>query len=269
MRVLLAENNQSNSLVARSILEREGHVVTIVPNGVEAIGRARVEPFDIILLDIVMPVMDGLESVQYLRPPLSKMLVSVRPYVFALTAYDRPDDIAAYQQAGFDGVIAKPLRKGDLHASFSRVKNGDGPTLTPTLTGIAANSPDAASRPLLDEAIIRDGAGLADDVTRERIWRSYRQGLSVALREISRCLPGCLNRDVHDTERLQAALHSLRSASLTVGMDRAPYLASELRGAPIEDLTTGVAKLLHAVRDSLPQLEQALLDISAESVATR
>lgn len=269
MRVLLAENNLSNSLIARSILEREGHVVTLVVNGVDAIGRARAEPFDIILLDIVMPVMDGMESVQYLRPPLSKMSASARPHIFAHTAYDRPDDISAYHEAGFDGVIAKPLRKGDLCAALARVENGGGPTLTPTLTGIAANSPDAASRPLLDEAIIRDGPGLADDVTRERIWRSYRQGLSAALREISGCLPGCLNRDEKDIERFQAAIHSLRSASLTVGMDRAPHLASELRSVPIEELITGVAKLLHAVRESLPKLEQALIDVSAESVATR
>jgi len=269
MRVLLAENNLANSLVARSILERENHIVTVVANGVDAIGRARVEPYDIVLLDIVMPLMNGLQSVQYLRPPFSDLFASVRPYVFALTAYDRPDDISAYHDAGFDGVIAKPLRIGDLDASLARVRNGGGPTLTPTLTGIAANVTDAGSRPLLDEAIIRDGPGLADDITRERIWRSYRQGLSTALREISECLPGCLSCDARDTERFQAALHSLRSASLTVGMDRAPHLASELRGMPIEELITGVAKLLHAVRDSLPQLEQALLEVSAESVATR
>ena len=128
-------------------MEREDHQVTVVANGKEAINRARAEPFDIVLLDIVMPVLDGLQSVRYFRPPLLNKSATVHPYVFALTAYDQPDDIVVYYGAGFDGVIAKPLQNGDLNASLKAVKSGS----RRTMAHIAANVNDAQSRLLLDK----------------------------------------------------------------------------------------------------------------------
>jgi CheY-like chemotaxis protein len=256
MRVLLAENNLSNSLVARLILEREQHDVTIVSNGAEAIAKTQSMPFDVVLLDIVMPVMDGFQTVEYLQ-----RLISRPPHIFALSAYDTEKDIALYRAAGFDGIIAKPLRPGDLSAALS-VKVG---SRRPSLIGIAANGQEANARPLLDEAIIRDGPGQADDVTKERIWRSYRSGLSTSLKDISRALPGYLEKDIASREAFLNALHSLRSSSLTVGMNRAPFLAKELREAPMDQIIDGVARLLHAVRDSLPALETVLLNVSQNS----
>lgn len=256
MRVLLAENNLTNSLVARLILERENHDVTIVTNGAEAIVKTQSSPYDVLLLDIVMPVMDGFQTVQYLHKMMSRPA-----HIFALSAYDTEKDIALYQAAGFDGVIAKPLRPGDLSAALT-VRKGHG---RPSLIGVAANAQDAKARPLLDETVIRDGPGHADEVTRERIWRSYRSGLSTALKDLSRALPGYLEYDKPSREAFLNALHSLRSASLTVGMNRAPYLAKELREAPTDQIIEGMARLLHAVRDSLPVLETVLLDVSQGS----
>lgn len=257
MRVLIAENNLSNSLVARLILERENHQVTTVTNGAEAIVKAQSKPFDVLLLDIVMPVMDGFQTVQYISQ------LTTRPaHIFALSAYDTETDIALYRAAGFDGIIAKPLRPGDLSAALT-VEAGGGRS---SLIGVAANSQDANARPLLDEAIVREGPGLADDVTRARIWQSYRSGLSTSLKDLSRALPGYLAQGQPSREAFLNALHSLRSASLTVGMNRAPYLAKELRDAPTDQIIEGVARLLHAVRDSLPVLETVLLDVSSSSV---
>jgi CheY-like chemotaxis protein len=253
MRVLLAENNLTNRLVARLILEREHHDVTLVSNGAEAVIKAQSMPYDVLLLDIVMPVMDGFQTVQYLQH-----LTSRPTHIFALSAYDTEKDIALYSAAGFDGVIAKPLRPGDLSAALLVEKH----RRRPSLIGVAANGQDAAARPLLDEAITRDGPGQADEVTRERIWRSYRSGLSTSLKDLSRALPGYLDQDKSAREAFLNALHSLRSSALTVGMNRAPYLAKKLREAPKDQVIDGVARLLHAVRDSLPVLEAVLLDIS-------
>lgn len=253
MRVLIAENNSTNSLVAQLILARENHAVTLVSNGAEAIVKTQNIPFDVLLLDIVMPVMDGFQTVQYLNN------LPCRPaHIFALSAYDTEDDVALYRAAGFDGIIAKPLRPGDLVAALG-VDKGRG---RPSLIGVAANVQDAHSRPLIDEDTFRDGPGQADDLTRERIWRSYRSDLSQSLKALSRALPGYLEQDKAQTEAFTNALHSLRSASLTIGMNRAPYLAKELRNAPIDQIIESVARLLHAVRDSLPELEAILLDVA-------
>jgi CheY-like chemotaxis protein len=256
VRVLVAENDSTNSLVAKLILARENHIVTLVSDGAEAIVKTQNTPFDVLLLDIVMPVMDGFQTVQYLNN------LPCRPkHIFALSAYDTADDIRLYQAAGFDGVIAKPLRPGDLYAALSAEK-GRG---RPPLIGVAANAQDANSRPLLDETIIRDGPGKADEITRERIWRSYRSDLSDSLKALSRALPGYLEQDKLQSEAFINALHSLRSASLTVGMNRAPFLAKELRNAPLHQIIESVTRLLHAVRDSLPELEAVLLDVTQKA----
>ena len=96
------------------------------------------------------------------------------------------------------------------------------------------------------QIIIRDSLGLPDDIARERIWRSYRQGWSPGSRWL-----GAAQR-------------------FTDGQDRSgTALASELRSAPVEDLVTGVTKLLHAVRDNLTKLKVVLINVSRESIATR
>lgn len=256
VRVLIAENNQTNSLIAQLILARENYIVTLATNGAEAIVKAQNTPFDVMLLDIVMPIMDGFQTVQYLNN------LPCRPeHIFALSAYDTADDIALYQAAGFDGVIAKPLRPGDLCAALG-VEKGRG---RPPLIGVAANAQDANYRPLLDEAIIREGPGKADDITRERIWRGYRSDLSESLKALSRALPGYLEQDKLQSKAFINALHSVRSASLTIGMNRAPFLAKELRNAPAHQIVEGVTRLLHAVRDSLPELEAVLLDVTRKA----
>lgn len=257
MRVLVAENNSTNSLVAQLILARENYNVTLVSNGAEAIVKTQNTPFDVLLLDIVMPVMDGFQTVQYLNK------LPCRPaHIFALSAYDTADDVALYRAAGFDGIIAKPLRPGDLLAALG-VDKGQG---RPSLIGVAANAQDAYARPLLDEETFREGPGQADEITRERIWRSYRSDLSEALKALSRSLPGYLERDKAQSEAFINALHSLRSASLTIGMNRAPFLAKELRNVPMDQIIESVARLLHAVRDSLPALEAVLLDVTQKAV---
>lgn len=256
MRILIADNNSTNSLVAKLILEREYHKVKVASNGAEAVIALQSEHFDVLLLDIVMPVMDGFQTVQYL-----KNIPSKPNHVFALSAYDSEKDVALYQAAGFNGLIAKPLRPGDLRAAMSMGRGN----YHPSLIGAAANVQDAGSRPLLDETVYHDGPGQADEFTRERIWQSYHTGLSASLKDIARALPGYLEQDKPSRETFLNALHSLRSASLTVGLNRAPYLAKELREAPADQIVNGVARLLHAVRDSLPALESVLLDVSRQA----
>lgn len=258
MRVLLVENNLSNRIIAQSILHRDHHVVTIAVNGADAVTKVQSERFDVILLDIVMPVMDGFQTVRYVNS-----LPSRPRYVFALSAYDTPEDLQLYRAAGFDGLIAKPLRSGDL---FTAVQ-GQQERRTTTTVGYAANADQADSRPLLDEAVIRDGPGKADDITRHRILKSYREDLSDSLKEISYALPGCVEHDGMSLGRLHHALHGLRSASLTVGLNRAPYLALRLRYTPHEQILEDVATLLRVVRESLPRLEAVLEDIAGASVS--
>lgn len=261
MLILVAENDLSSRLIAQSILQRDGYKVRMASDGQNAIKLAVASDFDAILLDIVMPSFGGIQTAKQLKNLMESECLKPTPLI-ALTAYDTPYDVERCNRAGFDALIAKPLRNGDLEAALIGVETSQSTSLVKS----AANSVDASALPLLDENVIRFGPGLADEMTRERIWRSYRSSLSRSLKDIAYNLPRCVEGDVQSTEAFRSALHSLRSASLTVGMNRAPYLARELRFVATEDLVPKTAELLKTVKETLPLLNDILIELTGPSV---
>lgn len=106
LRVLLAEDNPTNQLVAGQMLESLGATVTLARDGAEALEMAERESFDVMLIDIEMPRVNGLDVIRSLRassPPRSET-----PMI-ALTAYVMREHRVAIEAAGADGIIAKPI----------------------------------------------------------------------------------------------------------------------------------------------------------------
>jgi signal transduction histidine kinase/DNA-binding response OmpR family regulator len=115
-RALLAEDNQINQLLAVRLLEKEGCDVTLVPNGLEAVRAAESGGFDIILMDVQMPVMDGLEAAKTIRAtPWGNAIPIV-----AMTAHAMKGDEIWCFEAGMDGYVAKPLNKEALIQAIQR-----------------------------------------------------------------------------------------------------------------------------------------------------
>ena len=114
LRVLLAEDNAVNALLARALLQREGCTVERVARGDEAVEAARGGGFDLVLMDLRMPGLDGLAATAALRA------AGVRTPVVALTANAFDDDRRACREAGLDGFLAKPLDPSALRAVLAR-----------------------------------------------------------------------------------------------------------------------------------------------------
>ena len=113
-RVLLAEDNGVNALLARALLTREGCGVERVTNGEEALSALAAAPFDLILMDMRMPVMDGLEATRRLRAQ------GVRTPVVALTANAFEEDRRACLEAGMNDFLTKPIEPAALRAALAR-----------------------------------------------------------------------------------------------------------------------------------------------------
>ena len=104
MNILLAEDDAISRLMVRRILEQEGHLVTVARNGTEAVEAFEPSRFDIVLMDIQMPIMDGFRATYEIRK--KERPGELRIPIIAFTAIDFSD---AFQKAGMDGYVAKPV----------------------------------------------------------------------------------------------------------------------------------------------------------------
>jgi two-component system sensor histidine kinase/response regulator len=121
-RILLAEDNELNQLVAREILQGDaGAVVTVVDNGQAALDALAREPFDLVLMDVQMPVMDGFEATACIRrDPRHAGLPIV-----AMTAHAQPADRERSLRAGMDEHVTKPFEPEALFITLAALLDDD------------------------------------------------------------------------------------------------------------------------------------------------
>lgn len=116
LRVLLADDNKVNQLVARELLAKVGIHPVIVANGREAVDRCLAEPFDLVLMDLQMPVMDGLEAVRLLRQTFTPDQLPV----LAMTAHTSSKERQICQDAGMQDLVPKPVEPAVLYGLIRR-----------------------------------------------------------------------------------------------------------------------------------------------------
>jgi CheY-like chemotaxis protein len=117
LRILLAEDNVVNQKVALLILNKLGYEADVAANGIEVLDALQRQPYDLILMDVQMPEMDGLEATRQIRASL----LSRQPRIIAMTAYAMQGDRAQCIAAGMDDYISKPMRAQDLSALLTAI----------------------------------------------------------------------------------------------------------------------------------------------------
>jgi CheY-like chemotaxis protein len=127
-RILVAEDNITNQLVAVGILKKLGMKSDVAANGIEALRALETIPYDLVLMDVQMPEMDGIEATRRIRDPQSRVLNHQVPIV-AMTAHAMADDREKCLQAGMDDYLTKPVRVAALVAALEKWLQpaGDGP----------------------------------------------------------------------------------------------------------------------------------------------
>ncbi len=118
LRVLLAEDNAVNQRLGRLMVEKLGHHIDVVANGREATEAVRLAPYDVVLMDVEMPEMDGLDATRSIR----LLPVARQPRIVAMTASALVEDQSACSDAGMDDYLSKPVRLGGARC---RPHNGD------------------------------------------------------------------------------------------------------------------------------------------------
>ena len=116
VRILAVDDNATNRLVLKMILENMDAELTFAEDGAVAVEAATARPFDVILMDVHMPVMDGLEATRRIR---ASSAINARTPILALTADAFPEQIAACLAAGMNSHVAKPIRPDVLFAALA------------------------------------------------------------------------------------------------------------------------------------------------------
>jgi CheY-like chemotaxis protein len=119
LRILLAEDNRTNQIVASRILQKLGHTVEIANNGKEALALLTLKTFDLVLMDVQMPEMDGLTATANIRE--RELSTHTHMLIIAMTAHAMKGDRERCIAAGMDGYISKPISVTDLQSAIATV----------------------------------------------------------------------------------------------------------------------------------------------------
>jgi two-component system sensor histidine kinase/response regulator len=144
LQILLAEDNAVNQQLALRLLEKRGHIVTIASNGSEALTLLKGSPFDLVLMDIQMPVMNGFQATAAIRK--EEEATGKHLPIIAMTAHAMEGDRERCIAAGMDGYVPKPIKPEDLIAAVENFGRGPEVAKAPTTASPREQEPiDTAS----------------------------------------------------------------------------------------------------------------------------
>ena len=125
LHILVAEDNMMNQQLITRLLENEGHTVKVAYNGEVAVAMLEVEPFDLIIMDVQMPQMDGIEATAAIRAKEADAGNTHHMPIIALTAHALKGDRERCLEAGMDAYISKPIDAKDLFETMDRMISGE------------------------------------------------------------------------------------------------------------------------------------------------
>jgi PAS domain S-box-containing protein len=244
LRILLAEDHEVNQVLARRLLERRGHEVVVADDGRKALAALERGGFDLALLDVQMPELDGLTVVSRWRE--RERATGRRLPILALTAFSMKGDRRRCLAAGMDGYLSKPIRADDLYAAIDRY-------------AAPAAQPPPTDGSLLDRATLRAACGgdqeLLDEIT--AVFRAKAPGLLAGVRDaLARRDTAALARAAHACKGVVATFSGAAAAT-------ARTLEQLGRGGSLDGADAACGELA----DQLTRLDAELIGLRVDQLA--
>ena len=233
--MLVAEDNPVNQRVVERLLIGRGHDVVLAANGQEAVARYRDGVFDVVLMDVQMPVMGGFEATAAIRA--HETIVGTRVPIIALTAHAMSGDRDRCLEAGMNGYLSKPIDRAKLFAVVEG--EDDAPVAAPAATPAP---PPEAETPAIDVPELLQRLGGDADLARDVV-DLFRLDWPTSLARLRAAL------EAGDAGAVQRAAHSLKGAAGNLSAGPTTAAARD-----IEHLAE--ARDLAAAGAELPRLER-------------
>lgn len=212
LRILLAEDSLVNQKLGVGLLERQGHTVTIANNGREAVAALQSQDFDVVLMDVQMPEMDGLEATRLIRAGEQQSGRHVP--IVAMTAHAMKGDRERGLAAGMDAYLVKPIRAKQVYE-----------TLRSIVTGLPEPAP-AGSDNVLEETVFDWSTALRnvnnDSALLKEVVLAFLEECPRLMQQLRQAL------ELADVKLLQRSAHTIKGALRTFGTEVASDYASRI-----------------------------------------
>ncbi len=257
LHILVAEDNVLNQKVAARILEKEGHTVQVVSNGLEVLEALEKENFDLVLMDVQMPLMDGIETTLVIRNSKNSRFEPEIP-IIALTAHAFKEDRERCLKAGMNAYISKPFKKRDIAALIRQTVHRH-TAAEPAIAevpdtadkGDVLNIPEAMERLDGDGELLKEICGVfTDDAPKQ---------MEILRKAI----------DTGDMVLTERQAHSLKSAAANIGADLMKSRAFEIELAAREGDIKDIHMLYEQLEHELKKVLEALRDVPGRDKAVK
>jgi CheY-like chemotaxis protein/HPt (histidine-containing phosphotransfer) domain-containing protein len=247
LRILLAEDNPMNQKVALRLLEQLGYRADVATNGLEAIAALERQPYDVVLMDVQMPELDGLDAT---RRICEQWPEESRPHIIAMTANALPEDREACFAAGMNDYVAKPIRAEELVAALKRAKP------------LSSNGAGREGGDLeLDAAALGQLRDLGGDEFLGEVIDAFLADAPELIATLRRSL------DSRTSEELRRAAHTLKSNGATLGAADFAELCRSLEQRAKDGELDGASELVDRIEQDYGPLRDALTALRTEPVS--
>ncbi len=246
MRILLVEDTPANQMLARAVLEHRGHVVEVANNGREALEQIRQRDFDLVLMDVQMPTMDGLTAAQLIRQ-LPSASQSELP-IIAMTGNTGRQDHRQCLKAGMDACITKPMDATQLVKLVETVERRTSGMLSSEAGLTPANPPSAECDAVNIEAARARMGG--DEALVAELAQFFLKDIGKLLADIESSLQN------QGGQTLERSAHNLKGLAANFDAETLIVFAIKMEEAARQNDVKNARKLL-------PELERAARQVSA------
>ncbi|MDR3556239.1 MAG: response regulator [Syntrophobacteraceae bacterium] len=254
VRILLAEDNITNQQVALGILKKIGLRADVVANGAEAVKTLETIPYDLVLMDVQMPVMDGLTATRVIRDPQSAVQNHQLP-IIAMTAHAMQSDRERCEEAGMNDYISKPVSPRALAEALDKwlpKETAAAAKHAPMTPG--ATVPATAREPAVS---VFDRAGMLSRLMGDPdLVRTVAEGFLGDIPQQIEALRGYL--EAGDARRSERQAHTIRGASANVGGERLSAVAAEMEKASKAGDWNALKARMVDMEEEFDRLKQAM-----------
>ena len=242
LKVLIAEDNKVNQKLASKLVQRVGCTPTVVSDGQEAVNALRTERFDLVLMDVQMPVMGGLEATRVIREMEAGL--GWRTPIIAVTAGAMKGDRETCVEAGMDGFVPKPIQSEALLRLMEELTDGRTP--------VEKTDTPAADNGAMDEAALLETVG-GDRTLVIELAEIFLEELHPRMREIRTAIGD------KDCGRLQFSAHTLKGSASAITARRVALAAGSLESIARSENLDGAPGILVELEKDVDQLRERLL----------